>query len=284
MRDNAVSLPNRQNLNWLTTLVLVFLHIGAIAALFMFNWRDFAVAVFMYWLATGLGISMGYHRLHTHRSYQVPILLEYFFAFCGALTLEGGPIFWVAVHRLHHQNSDQPGDPHSPRDGAWWSHVGWILLGQTNHNNTKLMSKYAPDLAKHKFYVWLNNYHWVPSVFLAAIMFAIGGWSLMLWAMFFRIVFGLHATWAVNSATHMFGARRFATRDDSRNTWWVALLTFGEGWHNNHHAHPTSARHGLAWYEFDISWITIKVLRLFGIARKIQVASVNSRLADREAA
>lgn len=284
MRNNAVVLPNRQNLNWPTTLVLVFLHIGAIAALFMFNWRDFAVAVFMYWLATGLGISMGYHRLHTHRSYQVPIWLEYFFAFCGALTLEGGPIFWVAVHRLHHQNSDQAGDPHSPRDGAWWSHVGWILLGETNHNNTKLMSKYAPDLAKHKFYIWLNNYHWVPSIVLAAVMFALGGWSLMLWSMFVRIVFGLHATWLVNSATHMWGARRFATRDDSRNTWWVALFTFGEGWHNNHHAHPTSARHGLAWYEFDLSWIQIKLLRLLGVAKKIHVASVNSRLADREAA
>ncbi|HEV2448450.1 MAG TPA: fatty acid desaturase [Candidatus Sulfopaludibacter sp.] len=284
MRPNAVRLPNRQNLNWLTTLVLVILHIGAIAALFVFNWRDFAIAVFMYWLCTGLGISMGYHRLHTHRSYQVPRLIEYFFAFCGALTLEGGPIFWVAVHRLHHQFSDLPGDPHSPRDGAWWSHVGWILLGETNHNNTRLMSKYAPDLAKHGFYRWLNDYHWVPTVLLAAALVAVGGWPLMLWAICFRIVFGLHATWLVNSATHMWGARRFATRDDSRNTWWVALFTFGEGWHNNHHAHPTSARHGLAWYEFDLSWIQIKLLRLLGVAKKIHVASVNSRLADREAA
>lgn len=284
MRTEPVCLPNRQNLNWPTTIALILLHAGAIAALFMFNWRDVLIAVFMYWLATGLGISMGYHRLHTHRSYQVPLWLEYFFAFCGVMTLEGGPIFWVAVHRLHHQNSDQPGDPHSPREGAWWSHVGWILLGETKHNNTRMMSKYAPDLAKHRFYQWLNNYHWVPVVVLAAIMLAAGGWSLMLWAMCFRIVFGLHATWLVNSATHMWGARRFATRDDSRNTWWVALITFGEGWHNNHHAHPTSARHGLAWYEFDISWIQIKLLKLLGVARKIHVASVNSRLADREAA
>lgn len=284
MRPDAVRLPHSQNLNWLTTSVLVFLHAGAIAALFLFNWRDFGIAVFLYWLATGLGISMGYHRLHTHRSYQVPLLLEYFFAFCGALTLEGGPIFWVAVHRLHHQNSDQPGDPHSPRDGAWWSHMGWILLGETNHNNTRLMSKYAPDLAKHKFYLWLNNYHWIPTVLLAGATLASGGWPLMLWAVCFRIVFGLHATWLVNSATHMWGARRFATRDDSRNTWWVALFTFGEGWHNNHHAHPTSARHGLAWYEFDLSWLQIRLLRRLGVARKIHVASIHTRLADREAA
>ncbi|HEY2015631.1 MAG TPA: fatty acid desaturase [Bryobacteraceae bacterium] len=273
-----------KGLNWFTTIVLVFLHIGAIAALFMFSWRAFAVGVFMYWMCTGLGISMGYHRLHTHRSYKVPLALEYFFALCGALTLEGGPIFWVAVHRLHHQNSDLPGDPHSPNDGAWWSHMGWIVLGETNHNNTRLMSKYAPDLAKHRFYVWLNTYHWVPSVILAVLMLAIGGLPILLWGMFVRIVFGLHATWLVNSATHMWGARRFATRDDSRNNWWVALITFGEGWHNNHHAHPTSARHGLAWYELDHSWILINILKAFGLAKSIQVASVDSRLAEKQAA
>jgi fatty-acid desaturase len=228
---------------------------------------------------------MGYHRLHTHRSYKVPLWLEYFFALCGSLTLEGGPIFWVAVHRIHHQKSDLPGDPHSPRDGAWWSHVGWILFGETNHNNTRMMSKYAPDLAKHRFYIWLNNYHWVPVTIMAILILAIGGWKMLLWTTFFRIVFGLHATWLVNSATHMWGARRFATRDDSRNNWWVALISFGEGWHNNHHAHPTSARHGLAWYEFDPSWILIKVLKAFGIARSIQVATVDSSLVEqREAA
>ena len=282
--NNTTPLTDRQRLNWLTTVVLVLLHAGAFAALFFFSWRALAVAAVTYCVTTGLGISMGYHRLHTHRSYKVPTAIEYFFALCGALTLEGGPIFWVAVHRVHHQNSDLPGDPHSPRDGAWWSHVGWILTGETNHNNTRMMSKYAPDLARHRFYLWLNNYHWVPSVVLAVLMLAIGGLPILLWAMFARIVFGLHATWLVNSATHMWGARRFATRDDSRNNWWVALISFGEGWHNNHHAHPTSARHGLAWYEFDPSWLLIKLLRACGIAKSVQVASVNSRLADRQAA
>jgi len=279
---DIISLSNRQKLNWPTTLVLALLHIGAIAAFFMFSWRNLAVTVVLYWIATGLGISMGYHRLHTHRSYQVPRWLEYFFAVCGTLTLEGGPMFWVATHRIHHQKSDQPGDPHSPRDGAWWSHVGWILFGETNHNNTRAMSRYTPDLAKHKFYIWLNNYHWVPVTALAFLLLAWSGWSMVMWAICFRIVFGLHATWLVNSATHMWGARRFPTRDDSRNTWWVALITFGEGWHNNHHAHPTSARHGLAWYEFDLSWLQIRVLKLAGIAKRIHVASVHTRLASEE--
>jgi fatty-acid desaturase len=275
---------DRQGMNWLTTIVLALLHLGAIAAFFMFSWTALATAVFLYWMATGLGISMGYHRLHTHRSYKVPTALEYFFAVCGTLTLEGGPIFWVATHRVHHQNSDQPGDPHSPRDGAWWSHVGWILLGETKHNNTRLMSKYAPDLAKDRFYVWLNNYHWVPIVALGVLLLAIGGLPMILWGICVRVVFGLHATWLVNSATHMWGSRRFATRDDSRNNWWVALLTFGEGWHNNHHAHPTSARHGLTWYEFDLTWITLKLLRLFGVAKSIQVAKVTSRIEESQAA
>jgi stearoyl-CoA desaturase (delta-9 desaturase) len=275
---------DRKGLNWVTSLVLVLFHLGAISAFFVFSWKSLAVAVFLYWLATGLGISLGYHRLHTHRSYRVPLWLEYFFAFCGTLTLEGGPIFWVAVHRVHHQKSDQAGDPHSPRDGAWWAHVGWILFGTTNHNNTRMMSKYAPDLAKHRFYVWLNNWHWTPMVALGLILGAIGGWPLVLWGVCLRVVAGLHATWLVNSATHMWGARRFATRDDSRNNWWVALISFGEGWHNNHHAHPTSARHGLAWWEFDPSWLTIKALRWAGVAKAVQAATVESRILEREAA
>jgi len=281
---DVISLRDRNKLNWITTTVLVLLHLGALGALFVPNWRAVGVAFALYWVCTGWGISLGYHRLHTHRSYKVPLWLEYFFAVCGALTLEGGPIFWVATHRIHHQKSDQPGDPHSPRDGAWWAHVGWILVGESKHNNTRLNAKYAPDLARHRFYIWLNNYHWVPLVVLGLALLAFGGLPMMLWGVCVRVVFGLHATWLVNSATHMWGGRRFATRDDSRNNWWVALITFGEGWHNNHHAHPTSARHGLAWYEFDSSWLTLKLLRALGVARSVQVARVNSRMAEQEAA
>lgn len=278
------SLP-RRGLNWPTVLAMGLFHVGAIAALFMFSWRNLWTAVFLYWIATGLGISMGYHRLHTHRGYKCPLWLEYFFAVCGTLSLEGGPIYWVAVHRIHHQKSDQPGDPHSPRHGGFfWSHVGWIMFGESNHSNTRLMAKYAPDLAKHKFYYGLNNWHWVPQLVLAAILYAIGGWPLMLWGVCVRVVFGLHATWLVNSATHMWGPRRFATRDDSRNNWWVAALTFGEGWHNNHHANPTSIRHGLAWYEIDHSWILVNILKRLGLAWDLKVARLDTPLAEREAA
>ena len=273
-----------KGLNWPTIIVLVILHVGAVAALFMFSWANLAVTLFLLWFATGLGISMGYHRLHTHRSYQVPRALEYLFAVCGALTFEGGPIFWVATHRVHHQKSDRPGDPHSPREGAWWSHMVWMLVGEAKHSNTRLMAKYAPDLAKDRFYVWLDHYHWLPNILLAVLLYAIGGVPMVLWGVCLRVVIGLHATWLVNSATHMWGSRRFDTHDDSRNLWWVALITFGEGWHNNHHAHPTSARHGLAWYEFDPSWIQIQILQRFGIAKSVKVAKTNTALAEREAA
>jgi len=281
---DVLEFPDKQKLNRTTTGVLVMLHLGAVAALFTFNWANLAVTLFLLWFATGLGISMGYHRLHTHRSYQVPRWMEYLFAVCGALTFEGGPIFWVATHRIHHQKSDLPGDPHSPRDGGWWAHVGWILVGEAKHNNTRMMARYAPDLAKHRFYIRLNDWHWVPNVALAAVLFAVGGYSMVLWGICLRVVIGLHATWLVNSATHMWGSRRFDTRDDSRNSWWVALITFGEGWHNNHHAHPTSARHGMVWYEFDLSWIQIRLLEVLGVAKRVQAYSLRNRAARRTAA
>ena len=277
-----IRISQRGKVNWITTVVLALFHVGAVAALFMFSWRDFAVFVFLIWFATGLGISMGYHRLHTHRSYQVPLALEYFFAVCGALTLEGGPIFWVAAHRIHHRNSDRAGDPHSPRDGAWWAHMGWIIFGDPD--NAQALLKYTPDLAKHRFYLWLEKFHWVPILVLAILLAAIGGLPMVLWGVCLRVVVGLHGTWLVNSATHMWGTRRFATRDDSRNNLLIALVTFGEGWHNNHHAHPTSARHGLAWYEFDPSWIQIRILKSLGIAKSLRVARLNSAAAEPEAA
>jgi stearoyl-CoA desaturase (delta-9 desaturase) len=252
-------------LNWITAGFMVAFHVLAIAAFWSFSWTNLFVAIALHWMAVGFGISLGYHRLHTHRGFRTSKAFEYFLAFCGTLTLEGGPIFWVATHRQHHQLSDHEGDPHSPRDGGFWAHMGWILFGDTHHNNTELMGKYAPDLNRDPVYRWLNSYHWVPLTTLGVVLLAVGGWSMVLWGIFLRVVVGLHATWLVNSATHMWGSRRFETRDDSRNSWWVALLTFGEGWHNNHHAHPVSARHGLAWWEFDISWITLKLFNAVGL-------------------
>ncbi|MGE3178692.1 MAG: acyl-CoA desaturase [Vicinamibacterales bacterium] len=281
---HAYENPRRYTkVNYLTGGILVWFHIQAAIALFQFTWTNFFAFLFFYWLTVGLGISMGYHRLHTHRGFKTYRWFEYFLAICGTMTLEGGPIFWVATHRLHHQYSDQPADPHTPRVSGFWAHVGWILFGEANHSNTERMGRYAPDLAKDPFYRWLNTYHWVPLTLLGFVLLYVGGWPLVNWALFLRVVFGLHATWLINSATHLWGSRRFATKDDSKNIWWVAALTFGEGWHNNHHAHPTSARHGLTWYEFDITWISLNILKPLGLVWDFKVAKA-TQVPEEEAA
>jgi len=252
---------------------MVLFHIGALAAPFFFSWRNFWVAFALWWIAGGFGIGMGYHRLLTHRGYKAPKWLEYMLTTFATLALEGGPIFWVAIHRIHHQNTDREGDPHSPRDGKWWSHMGWILMGETLHENTRELMRYTPDLAKDKFHVMLTKYHWVPLTVVGIGLLAWGGWTMVLWGIFLRVVVGLHCTWMVNSATHLWGSQRFATKDDSTNNFWVALLTFGEGWHNNHHAHPTSARHGIRWYEVDFNWYCIAALKKLGIIKNVKALS-----------
>ncbi|HXX19939.1 MAG TPA: fatty acid desaturase [Candidatus Acidoferrum sp.] len=269
LSDLGKESAKENGINWTTATFMLLFHVGAVAALFFFSWKAFFTALFLYWVAGSLGIGMAYHRLLTHRGYKTPKWMEYFLTTCAVLALEGGPIFWVATHRIHHQFSDKEGDPHSPRDGKWWAHVGWILVGKSMHHDTKTLARYVPDLAKDKFHVWITKYHYVPMIVLGLALLAIGGVPLVLWGVCFRTVLGLHATWLVNSATHIWGSRRFETRDMSTNSWWVALLSFGEGWHNNHHAHPVSAAHGLRWYEIDLNWYGIWLLSKIGLARDV---------------
>jgi len=152
--------------NRVTAIFMGLFHVGAIAALFFFSWKALLVSMFLWWVSGSLGIGMGYHRLLTHRGYKTPKWVEYFLTTCATLALEGGPIFWVATHRIHHQHSDQKGDPHSPRDGKWWAHMGWILTGKSMHHDTTTLARYVPDLAKDKFHVWITKYHYVPMIVL----------------------------------------------------------------------------------------------------------------------
>jgi stearoyl-CoA desaturase (delta-9 desaturase) len=237
----------------------------------MFGWKPFLVAFVLWWVAGSLGVGMGYHRLLTHRGYKTPKWVEYFLTTCGTLALEGGPIFWVATHRMHHQNTDKEGDPHSPQDGGLWAHMGWIITGKAMHNKLDSLLAYVPDLRKDKFHCWISEWHWVPLTALGILLLWVGGLPYLLWGTFFRTVFGLHSTWLVNSATHMWGSQRFMTGDDSTNSFWVAILTFGEGWHNNHHAIPQAARHGITWYEVDPNWYGIWALRTLGLAWDISL-------------
>jgi len=147
-------------------------------------------------------------------------------------------------------------------------------MGKSMHHDTTTLARYVPDLAKDKFHVWITKYHYVPITVLGIGLLVFGGLPILLWGLFMRTVAGLHATWMVNSATHLWGSRRFATRDRSTNNLWVALLTFGEGWHNNHHAHPVSARHGLKWYEIDFNWYGIWALKKLGLARQVHCAKI----------
>lgn len=274
-RTGATRTATDKSIHWENGIFLVIAHAGAIAALFFWSWPAIICAVILYWIAGSLGIGMGYHRLLTHRGYRVPRVVEYFLVTCGTFALEGGPIQWVTTHRMHHAHTDQEGDPHTPRDGGWWAHIGWIVRGTAQDHSQATLERYAPDLTKDRYYVWLNKCFYLPSVALLIGLLAFGGWGLMLWGIFLRVTLGLHATWLVNSATHLWGRRRFGTREDSRNTWWVALLTFGEGWHNNHHAFPTSARHGLKWYEIDLNWWGIRILQLMGVAHAIKRLQFN---------
>lgn len=271
--QNSISVEPRSWSNWNTLVFMIVFHVGALAALYFFSWKWMLISIPLNWVGGSLGIGIGFHRLLTHRGFQTPKPVEYFLTFCGLLALQGGAINWVVTHRIHHAFTERPGDPHSPRKGFWWAHIGWIFRGTAQQHEEKVMRRYAPDLMKDPVQVWLNRLYFVPLTLPGLALFAIGGWPALLWGVFFRVTLGLHATWLVNSATHKWGTRRFDTADDSTNSWWVALLTFGEGWHNNHHAFPRAARHGLKWYEIDVNWYGIRVLRWLGLVKGLSLVS-----------
>ena len=265
-------------IQWVTMSVVAAFHILAIGALFTFSWANLAAAAITWWVAGSWGIGMGYHRLLTHRGFKTSKFVEYFLTFCGTLGLQSGAINWVTTHRIHHGFTETDKDPHSPRNGTYWAHMGWIFRGTAQNQTEATQQRYAPDLVKDKVHVFLSNYYWVTPILAALILLAVGtsltgtffgGFSMVLWGIFLRQVIGWHSTWLVNSATHLWGTRRFETHDDSRNNGLIAALTFGEGWHNNHHAHPRSAKHGLAWYEFDVNWLQVKLMEKLGLAQQV---------------
>ncbi len=256
-------------IQWVTATFVVVFHIMAVWALFTFSWGNLAAAVITWWIAGSWGIGMGYHRLLTHGGYKAPKWLEYFLTTCATLGLQSGSLQWVTTHRIHHAFTETDKDPHSPREGTIWAHIGWILQGTAQNQPDDVVKRYAPDLLKDKFHVFISKYYYVTFVLVGILLYAIGGWSMVLWGIFLRQVIGWHSTWLVNSATHLWGTRRFATNDDSRNNGLIAAMTFGEGWHNNHHANPRSAKHGLTWYEIDPNWIQIRFLEKIGLVKKV---------------
>lgn len=228
---------------------------------------DLALFIGMY-LATGFGVTIGFHRLLTHRSFETSPVIKGLLLIFGTMTLQGNPITWASTHIEHHAHSDTEADPHSPRAGLWHAHIGWSFGYRPQ------LDKYGTWLRKDPLIVWIDRY-WLVWVALGlAIPLALGGWTGLLWGGLVRLFFVHHSTWSVNSICHTFGARPFATRDTSRNNWWVGLLALGEGWHNNHHAFPRSAYHGLAWWQFDLSAYLIRGLEAVGLAWDVQSVSL----------
>jgi stearoyl-CoA desaturase (delta-9 desaturase) len=256
--------------NWPSIAFFAAIHALALLAPWFFSWTGLGIAIFFHWLFGSLGICLGYHRLLTHRSLQVPKPLEYLFAICGALSLQGGPIFWVAGHRRHHlYTEDNERDPYSARRGFWWSHMAWLFYKRPEFFDYNTYRQFAPDLDRDPFYRWLNKYFLLLQLPLGLALYALGGWSFVIYGMFVRIVLLWHSTWLINSATHIYGYRSHASEDNSRNLWWAALLTYGEGWHNNHHAHPNVAKAGWKWWEVDMTWWAIAAMKQVGLARRV---------------
>ena len=289
MTMEAVARPRTFRIAWIPFIWILGLHLGALLALApqFFTWKALAVCLVLHWVTGGIGICMTYHRLLTHRSFAVrPKWLEYLLTIVGTCASEGGAIHWVSDHRRHHAHSDEEEDVHSPVHGGFgWAHMFWWMTPDlTSEHSPAYHARWAPDLVKDPVHVWLDRWHILFPIGTAALLYAIGGMPFLVWGFFVRSILVLHTTWLVNSATHVWGYRTHETRDSSTNLWWVALLTYGEGWHNNHHAFQTSARHGLAWWEFDMTYLGIKALSWLGLAHAIKLPKPRTRGNPGEAA
>ena len=277
--------PKNRQLDYKVVTAIGLIHLAALAAPFCFSWSGLVICIFLWWFTGALGITLCFHRLLTHRSFQTPKWFEYVLTIIGCLNWQGGPMRWVGTHRLHHRDSDLESDPHTPKHGFTWGHMTWTL-----YHDSENFRPYdaAKDLGRDKGMVLIEKYFYVPQFVSMPLLFGAGylygmhgahgaqlhqpifyAFSWLIWGVAVRTVIGYHGTWFVNSASHVWGYKNFNTSDDSRNNWWVAVLSFGEGWHNNHHAQQRSAAHGMKWWEFDLTWNTIKVLSWFGLATKI---------------
>jgi sn-2 palmitoyl-lipid 9-desaturase len=273
-RPAAERQPWANGLDWPVVIWIFVVHLGLLAAPFYFTWKAVAIMAVLHWLTGGVGVCLGYHRHLTHGSFSTYRPVRWLLALCGGLSGEGSAITWVANHRKHHAFSDQEGDPHSPRQGGLWSHMLWFMPNYGQKCQADIVRRYAPDLDKEPVLHWLHRMFLPSHLALGGLLLAAGwyGWDLhtgisfLVWGMFVRLVGVLHVTWFVNSASHMWGYRNYETTDDSRNLWWVGLLAYGEGWHNNHHAFQRMARHGHKWWEFDMTYLTILAMEKLGLA------------------
>ncbi len=277
--------------------VMALSHVMALLAVFpnFFSWTGVCLAVVGTFLSS-LGINLCYHRMLAHRGLSCSKRVEHCLAILGVMAYQFGPAYWVAIHRRHHHFADGPADPHSPLAGFFWSHMGWLFAASENTDPQPILERYAKDLLKDPFYAWLEvNGTWGRIVLASwAVYFAAGalfefwrggtiaeavqfGASLLVWGAAVRTVFVWHVTFSVNSVCHYWGYRNHKTPDRSRNNLIVGVLALGEGWHNNHHASPRSARHGHRWWELDLTWLAIKGLAAAGLVTILNVEAPTRR-------
>ena len=278
-------------------VALIVIHALAILAFlpYAFTWWGVASLLIGNFIFGSLGINLAYHRMLTHRAVEMPKWLERLLILCGVCSLEGSPLWWVLNHRIHHQKSDDEGDPHSPQKSFFWGHMQWIYTADPDRNRLSTYEKYVPDLIADPFLRWLHRgQRWVliyiaHALAIGAIGLGVGflvadtteeaiqiGAKVLLWGVVVRTVYVWHITWFVNSASHRWGYRNYATPDKSTNNWWVALLTNGEGWHNNHHAAPRTCSQGHRWWEVDLTYTFVRALQVVGLARNVVPVKVAS--------
>lgn len=260
------------------TVILAMHSIAAYYGPKTFTWRNLAIGYLVYAIPGIFGITLCYHRMLTHRSFKTYKWFEYLCAWLGSQAGQGDPIEWVSTHRYHHLHCDTPLDPHSPFEGFWWSHITWLFSTEAS----MLDYTNAPDLKAQWFYRFLEVtfFPWL-FVIKPYLTYQYGGIEAVCWTIAVPMVAGWHSTFLVNSAAHTWGTRPYDTGDLSTNCWWVAAVSFGEGWHNAHHAFPYSARHGLEWWEIDPTWYLICALKALGIVWDVQVPSEKVRASKR---
>jgi fatty-acid desaturase len=290
-----------RQIEWTYAIPVALYHLVALLAFlpWFFSWTGVLLAAAGLYLFGTLGINLCYHRLLAHRGLVLPTWLEHSFAILAVCSFQDTPARWVAVHRRHHQHADDQEDPHSPLASFFWSHMGWLLVENRELTRLKIFDRYARDVLQDRFYKRLERNNWLLVVFASWIVFfaagfaaslALGasvaasvqfGLSLLIWGVFVRTVAVWHITWSVNSFAHRFGYRNYETDEGSRNNILVGLISNGEGWHNNHHAAPRSARHGHRPWELDVTYLTIRMLAALGLAERVIVTTPRGCVAGR---
>jgi len=291
-----LGVKNHLILTYLVPFILFHAALPLVFVPWLFSWSGLLLIPILHFIFDWLGIGLCYHRTLTHGGLSLPKWLERTFVVFGICTLMDSPARWVAIHRRHHQHTDEQPDPHSPWVTFWWGHMGWLIHENEELSNVDFYYRYAPDILKDRFYLNIERYRlWAVIYFVhGALVFSAGlaaGWlytgqymgglqlalSWLVWGVVGRTLFSWHTTWAVNSVCHLWGYRNYETLDQSTNQWLIALLTGGEGWHNNHHAHPVSAAHGHKWWECDPTYVNIRLLSAVGLATNIKTHQTESR-------